>query len=375
MGLKSFVLYLIPISLLIDWFVVFNLLPDFFTALFRLVHLIFALLYLLWIGRVSLKSVLFESVLIGSIFILYSLLSDRILWNLYQTVRVVYWIVVGIAVTTILRSNESVKSLLIQSIRLTMLIAGFFTIVLMIISEEHQNGSAYYLLWLSGLLLYLNPLKRIDYILLLLAIIAILMTVKRGAIISMTMMTLGGVYYLWNSVDRVSKYRIIMLGFIAFGFVSYVALITGSWEHLLERSQDAGGSGRDLLYAALISHYIEGNLLSVVFGYGVNSVQDYTLQFFNSKSEVGVQAHSDWLQLIHDFGMFGFLVMFAFIRRFWMAFVRCKSEEIHKRIASLILLILFATSTVYSFILTGPAALILSIYLTQTNWLSYDKGI
>lgn len=365
MRLKFYLVYFIPISLLIDWLVNFEILNSYFTSLIRVTHLSIAIGVLAWRGKLIRTSILSEAILLGVIFIFYSIISQKIEWNLYQSIRVLYWVLVGLVISDETYRDSNFKVVLISCIRITIFFASMFTILLMLQSERHQNGSAYYLLWLCGTLLYLTKWNHRDYFLAFFAAVAVFMTIKRGAILSMILMSAGGLYVLWRSINMANRIRLLLFGLVTLGFLVFFVSITGSWEHLLERSEDVGGSGRDILYSALISHYLNGSFFNILFGFGVNSVQDYTLFYFHSDGEIGVQAHSDWLQLTHDFGLIGILVMMAFIRRFWIAFTGSKTRDVHLRVSSLMLLLLFVTSTIYSFILTGPAALVLSIYLGQ----------
>lgn len=61
---------------------------------------------------------------------------------------------------------------------------------------------------------------------------------------------------------------------------------------------DDGGSGRDLIYALVLSDIAKYTPVELLFGRGLSSVSDL----------VGMDAHMDFLQIIHSLGLFGLLL-------------------------------------------------------------------
>ncbi len=256
-------------------------------------------------------------------------------------------------------------------------IASIFTIQLMSQSEEHQNASAYLLLWSFPFLLSFRKSNLIK-IAIGISIFAIIITIKRGAILALLISLLTyfyGMAYITGSFKN--KLRVFAGSIILFGFALFV--IYTNWEFVSLRLEDTTGSGRDKMFLGIISNYLDGDFFEIFFGRGINSVQRFTALFLagNSRSE-GVAAHSDWLQYMHDFGIFG--LMFMIILHFKFLSI-LRFHKIHKTQLFPIVLMsytIFALTTIYSFILNTPDAIILGILLaflsSETNKIKNERN-
>jgi hypothetical protein len=296
------------------------------------------------------------------LFLVYSLISDNILSNLYLTVRIAYWIFGSLAFYYFFSNNIFSKKKLRSMLLWVVLIASLFTIQLMIQSEEHQNASAYLLLWCMPLLMFLKK-SRLIQLGIMISIVAIMITVKRGAMLAL----LASLVAYFIGMSHISgKFRNKFKVFISSLFLLGVALLVVyyNWEFVSVRLEDKGGSGRDIMYSAIIDNYLNSGLSEVAFGRGINAVQKFTAIFISGDpNSIGVAAHSDWLQYIYDFGFFGIILMVLFHVEF------LKLIHFHAKFKTLwfpILLmtyIIFSLTTVYSFILNAPDAIFLGIII------------
>ena len=84
-----------------------------------------------------------------------------------------------------------------------------------------------------------------------------------------------------------------------------LGVLVYNWDAVKTRFEDTSGSGRDKMYAMLVEHWTKAEPRKVVFGFGINSVQRYARSMFGSENDSGTYAHSDWFQLMHDFGLLG----------------------------------------------------------------------
>jgi len=364
----------IPLIVLLDWLFNFGLLKmQLGLYLKSLVTLIFLYVFISHRYRDFIyKNVLLYIILL---YILYSIFSDNILGNLYITARILYWILGSFAFYYFFTHDLISERQLTRMLVITAIIAGIFTFILMSQSEEHQNASAYLLLWCLPLLLHLNKSKLVS-IVIVFSMAAIVITIKRGALVALLVSLV--VYFLAKlriSEKNMSKLRILLNSLVFLSIVGIILYLR--WDLITERFSDKGGSGRDKLYTLIINHYLSGDILDISFGYGINSVERMTSHKLNDP-QYGVAAHSDWLQHLHDFGILGIVLMVSL----HVSFIKLIVFHAKFRTNTLPFLsmtyTIFLLSTVYSFILTTPDAIILGIILAlisfETNQYSPNAG-
>lgn len=366
----KFIVIIIPLTVLFDWLYDFNFIQVQMGLYLKACAVFYFSYYLLFrkIRGFSHKNVFIFFLILN---VLYSLSSSGILENLYSSIRIIYWIF-GALVVYQLVFYEWMRELSLRIMMIpTVFIASIFTFYLMSVSEEHQNASAYLLLWSLPLLLMLKQTKIVK-LMEVLAVTAILITIKRGAIIALIVAIIIYLVGMLKTSKKVnSKSKIIFLGFISICFMSFIIYM--NWGSVASRLDDTGGSGRDILYSGLLDHYFTGDFLNITFGYGLDSVRVFSKELFPATGAdwQGVVAHSDWLQYMHDFGLLGIVFMLILHIKF------IKLISFHKRIKSEIYPIIFMTysifflTTIYSFILNTPNAIIfgflIAIFSAETN--------
>lgn len=183
-------------------------------------------------------------------------------------------------------------------------------------AEGFTNNVGYYFLGVIPLLSFLSEKKMLQSIGLAIAMLFILLSVKRGAIL------IGAISLTWfflNSLKNArhtQKVGIVVLGvfILAFGFFTIQNLLENShyFNSRLEATLEGDSSARDFYYTLFRKHFFnESNLFLLLFGNGANA----TIKIG------GNYAHNDWLEIAIDQGVFGLIIYFIFFVRF---FKSCK---------------------------------------------------
>ena len=363
----NFIVASVPLIVLFDWLFNLGMINLQIGLILKGLSIVF-FSHLLIFRDYKIKGFRFKKVIIYFVFLnlIYSFFSENILQNTYYTVRVIYWVFGTLTFYYLYSNNYLNNTATRKMIIYTVLIACFFTIRFMLNSETHQTASAYLLLWCFPLLLHLKQ-TTITKALILIAIISIIITIKRGAILALIISLIG--YFIMALYSRgalINKFKILRIGLLLIGIVAFVFSLV--WEKILFRLKDTSGSGRDELYIGIIDKYKSGELHELIFGYGINSTQQYTNElFYNYGNTVGVAAHSDWLQYMFDFGFFGIIFMiilhFQFLKLLFLN-IKYKSTLLPMIFMSYII---FSFSTSYSFILNTPDAIYFGILISIIN--------
>ena len=64
--------------------------------------------------------------------------------------------------------------------------------------------------------------------------------------------------------------------------------------------KDDGGSGRDIIYMDVYNRYVNGTVFNQILGRGFDSVS-------GSDKTMSLSAHNDFLEVLYDFGIIGFI--------------------------------------------------------------------
>lgn len=362
-NLLDIVVFMIPVTIMADWLHDFEILS---IPLGLYLKGLSIALYIYIFSTNSIRGFYFKNVLlyILLLFVIYSLFSDNILLNLYFSIRVAYWIFASIVFYFLFQNKLiSVPKFKIMLI-LSASIAAIFTIryISGLDEENYANASGYLLLWILPLLLVFRK-EIIVKLIILISIVAILITIKRGVMLALLLSFLGYMLaLLFISRDFISKMKIFLGGILIAG-VSLIVLIP-NWEIVSNRFEDKSGSGRDNLYETIITSYANSDLIHQFFGYGINSVQKLTaIVLAGHQDSVGVAAHSDWLQYLYDFGVLGlfFMIVMHYKMLSFIAFYFRARSNLFPSL--LMFYMIFFLTTVYSFILNTPNAIFLGIGL------------
>lgn len=174
------------------------------------------------------------------------------------------------------------------------------------------NNAGYEFLALFPLISLCNKNRLIQNILFIVCLIFIIFSVKRGAII------VGIIAYPWfllNSSGKSGKSRfktLLLVGLasvVIYNLFTYLIATNDYFLMRYEETLDGNTSGRDTIYQSLIHTYThESTFIQQLFGrgaYGTLKVADNV-------------AHNDWLELLIDLGLFGFIVYFVY----WISLIK-----------------------------------------------------
>jgi hypothetical protein len=363
---------------LLDWIGAFGYISLAFSKYTRAALLVIFVIYVISTG-LSLGAYGFSFGRVLGFFMVinltYSFLSDNTVDDLYDVSKIVFWVIGSVVAYRLTLAGALTEKMLRRTVIATVILGAAFTIMLMTnpAVEGGQNASAYLLVWCMPLLLLVKKSWVVN-ISIAVAVIAILLTVKRGAMIALVLSLVAyGLSYLiiHNNFNTFAK---LAGSFIVIAIIGSF-IISTKWNIIEQRFEDTSGSGRDKLYGMLFEKWVHSDPSKLIFGYGIHSVQRYTGQvFYHSENIIGPYAHSDWLQYMFDFGLFGvsFLVWlhvkFLFLIRKSLRFGRSFTSPL---IMGYVILFLV---NIYSGHLMGTNAIYLGLLLAYTSAsMNYSK--
>jgi hypothetical protein len=160
---------------------------------------------------------------------------------------------------------------------------------------NYADNLSYQLLSVMVVIVILKPIL-LNHLLLGISYLAILFSLKRGAVISASVLILF--YFLQHQKHTYQKRKLLeRLGSLGLMTIVPYLMFKYSEQFLYRFLIDQTGSGRFYLYTNIINVWQEANLFDKVFGKGFFSI-DKGLTY----------AHSDWFELLHDHGIFGIII-------------------------------------------------------------------
>ena len=356
---------------LFDWLFDFEIIFFPFSKYLRVFLLVICLFYLIISGiRFGKYGYLFGGVFsyFLALNLIYAIVSNDVVGNLYHCSRIAFWLLAAVVTYRLIIFGYLTEEALQKIVFATIILGSTFTIYFMTMSgaEAGQNASAYLLVWCLPLLLMANK-SQLNSIFLALAVLAILLTVKRGAMIALGLSILSyGLVYI--QVQQRLRAFLRIAGLFCFLTIVFVYGLSLNWEAIQLRFEDTSGSGRDQMYSMLLDHWLDADFVNFVLGFGINSVQQYTgFMFSGISGRLGPYAHSDWVQMAHDFGLLGIgFLVWLHIRV--LLLIRLSYRIRHPYTPSLAMgyVILFLVN-IYSGHLMSPNAVYFGLLLAYAN--------
>ena len=322
---------------------------------------------------------LYPFIVLSYIFGTYCLLEDNILDGIYYSLRILFWIFGTLFFYKMILMGY-VKERYLNTLLIIIIVFYFIMVVYFMFNPAlrfTQNLSIYALLWCIPLLLIM---KRTAYnkLFFVMAIITIFISLKRGAILALilSIMIYLFTYFIINKSFKVSA-KILALFFVL-GFVLFLTLsvVHEVRPDFFERriadltgADKAIGSGRGEFFPIIFDRYISSFHSSpekFFFGFGSRSVQDLIGEYYGG---IGVYAHSDWLQMLYDYGMLGFTILtwihISILRMIYLG-IKQKFEYVPSLAMTYVVFFLL---NIYSGILFFPNSLYFGIFLSLYNFL------
>jgi len=224
------------------------------------------------------------------------------------------------------------------------------------------------------LVLLIDPSKKNwMHICLVLVVVTVLVALKRGAILAL--IASMGCWLIASTENTVRAKLTTVLKVMA--VVAIAGLVVMSREDAFtERLDDISngntediGSGRGLLYLTVWQQIERADGLRLVIGHGYASVPE------TMSREIGVRvfAHSDFLEVFHDHGLIGLLLMlmmFASLSKFWL-FLR-KVDRVSSA-ALLSAIIILTIKSMISMVIYEPTMIHMAVALGYLRGkVSYD---
>ena len=198
------------------------------------------------------------------------------------------------------------------------------------------SDEAYNLVSLFPLLCFLKkPLAK--YFLTIAIIVLVILSVKRGAILTCLFALLYFIYHDRKDGSSTNKNASLVLGIALTAFtIWFVSVQLSSNAHFLSRWEEtiAGESnGRDYIFQAVLNGVFNNktSLEQLVFGQGANRTVFYA----------GHYAHNDWLETLCNNGFLGVVILFNFFFQSYKlaVYFKKKSVSVYYNAAMLLFLI------------------------------------
>lgn len=201
-------------------------------------------------------------------------------------------------------------------------------------SSEYYAGLnvVYYLLFLLPFIL-INNNKRIVYTCLVLVFICVLLSCKRGALVTYVV---GVTFWFLNNKDeytRNEKIKKILLYLVILSVsvvlfyivVNRFNLSIGDRMRSFLTGDDEGGSGRLKIWGSILTQAKQDDVFAIIFGRGFDSTK------MNSKYLLYhlTWAHNDYLQVFMDYGVIGLVTLLVIISKLFRYGKLMKTESIH----------------------------------------------
>lgn len=229
--------------------------------------------------------------------------------------------------------------------------------------EEFTNNQGYAFLAILPLLLLWNKRPLLQYVLFLICISAIILCMKRGAII---IGAICAIYFIYSSLKTAkgsTKFAIVILSILAITTMTFIVreMLTTSdyFMYRIEQTLEGNSSNRDIIYSHLWDSFInEPNPLILLFGRGANATLTLAPNF----------AHNDWLELITNQGLLGIGVYILYFVALYKDIKRIRRiNKTYSMALTMVLLILFFRALFSMSYNTVSIALALAIGLVLAN--------
>lgn len=178
----------------------------------------------------------------------------------------------------------------------------------------------------------------VKYSMLIFVIVFVFLCAKRGAILIAGISLLWILYHDMKKSSETKKFLILILVAVASLFIyQYVQRIFEEsyyMNYLLEKTMEGNSSGRDVLYLKAWENFLNADFFIFLFGNGADST--YVI--------LGNRAHSDWLELLTNQGLIGFIIYVTLWIQIFLNWTKIKTNRSVFVILGSIVIIFFMKS-------------------------------
>lgn len=161
-----------------------------------------------------------------------------------------------------------------------------------------------------------NSIRDIIYAFVL---IICILSLKRSAIISCVLVFIIDLLVEFRTSTRQKVVVLLLSAVVVFGLFSAVTFVQDSLGiSVIDRFQSIendGGSGRADIYPLVWNHFKEFPLLYKLIGHGQNMVVGDKICYGLGLGGNYLSAHNDFLEILYDFGIIGFILYLIFLYR------------------------------------------------------------
>lgn len=220
----------------------------------------------------------------------------------------------------------------------------------------------------STLFLWILPLPLILYrkiwsvVVLAVCVFFFLLGAKRGNIIASVPTLLLYVVFLLKGkeVSKTAKF-IVFVGLIIICWSAYNFILTDEYfQFRIEQTMEGKTSGRDNLYSSFWNMWLDAdNPINSIFGWGYDGA---------NLSSIKSMAHSDWLEFLIDYGLFGVLIYAVLIISIFIKIINSVSKEV--TIFFISILSIWILKSIYSMCIIDPLFTMMAISYAYVNQLN-----
>jgi O-antigen ligase len=180
-------------------------------------------------------------------------------------------------------------------------------------------NSIYYLVFILPFVLLIN--KRIlRFLLISIISFVTIYSLKRTAILALFFALSFYLFDFFSEKKTKTIYKLLLILFIATFIFSLIFLefstLSLTINRFLELSND-GGSGRLSIFTDTLSTFFSSSFVNLFFGYGYDGVN----------SLFGISSHNDFIEMLFNFGLIGFIVYFYFIVSLFLILIKLKKIQ------------------------------------------------
>ena len=243
----------------------------------------------------------------------------------YQPMRDLLIILIFIFAYILSSKSKEILDFFATGMIVAMLITAFFYYKNWTFANEVDEahlGTSYYVLFLLPTLL-LTPHKWLRYVGLFITGLVLFSSFKRGGVIAFVLAIVVYLFVKEVLVERKFTRLLVFLIAVIALFIILIFIDNAMGNIISERIlniREDGGSNRDQVWATTWNMICRSNSEQLIFGHGFNAVL--------KDSPLGLSAHNDFLEVLYNFGIIGFIpYLFLHIRLIQQIFMSLKIKD------------------------------------------------
>lgn len=153
---------------------------------------------------------------------------------------------------------------------------------------------------------------------------------------------------------------IVALIYLVSNLIESYGIITERYNSTME----GNSSGRDVLYSTYYHTWKDSNPFNMLFGFGTAATE---------RSFIGLKAHSDWIEILYDYGIFGIILYFVYFINLIKLYVNNRKSEY----ANIFLCIVWicGLKSIFSFVFFDSELLALAVSYGYVVGKQYNTSI